>query len=111
MWDKIINALRKLQLITFAILLGAGMVVTALASWIIASIAYLPWPETAAEGRVNALAVGLWIVLGLIGVIVVTLAFGKIEKISLSNGVLSGEVEFDNDQDDEQKSEPEAPKE
>ena len=97
MWNKLISALSKLQLVTFAILLGAGMIVTSLSAWIIFIIAYIPWPDSVASDRIHALAIALWIVLGLVGLIVVSLAFGKIEKLSVTGGVVSGELQFEND--------------
>ncbi len=102
MLEGVIKFLKELQTIPNALLLGAGVVVSAFSAWLIQILGYGPWPESVASARISALAIALWIVLGLIAVIVVSLTFGKPVKLSLTGPVVSGEVSFE-DEDEEKK--------
>ena len=93
------SGLKALPTIAFALMLGAAFVVTAFIVWYTFILGYMKWPEAVAADRINALAVALWIFCGLIGLVIVALAFGKIEKVSVSGSVVSGEIEFDDGED------------
>ncbi|ODT84852.1 hypothetical protein [Phenylobacterium sp. SCN 70-31] len=88
------GGLKKLPTFAFALMLGCAFVITAFVVWYTIILGYMPWPESAAVPRVNALAVALWIFCGGIVLTLATLAFGKIEKVSVSGSVVSGEIEF-----------------
>lgn len=94
------NGLKALPTIAFALMLGCAFVITAFVVWYTIILGYNNWPESAAEARINALAVTLWIFAGGIILTLVALAFGKIEKLSVSGSVVSGEIEFDDGNDD-----------
>jgi hypothetical protein len=100
---KVGTGLKALPTIAFALMLGAAFVITAFVVWYTIIIGYNYWPESAAEARINALAVALWIFCGGIILTLVTLAFGKIEKLSVSGSVVSGEIEFDDGDDDDDR--------
>ncbi len=91
----LIPTLKQLPSIAFTLMLGTGMVITAMACWLIWIIGYGVWPESAAGARVDGLARALLASLALIGVVIIALAFGKIRKASASGSVVSGEIEFD----------------
>jgi hypothetical protein len=97
---RLFNQLKLLPAITFALMLGAGMVVSAFAAWYTVIIGYGKWPETVAEARIQALGLGLAISLGLIGLVIVALAFGKVKQLGITapNGI-GANLEFDDDDD------------
>lgn len=94
--DRIFAALRALPLISMALMLGGGLVATAGLVWIILLVGHAAWLKAAEVdvSRVNGLVA---IALGLVGVIVVvmiTLAWGRPDKISGSFGGAAGEIDF-----------------
>jgi hypothetical protein len=97
---KLFNQLKLLPTITFALMLGAGMVVTAFAAWYTMIIGYGKWPEAVAADRIHSLGSGLMISLGLIGLVIVALAFGKVKQLAVTapNGI-GANLEFDDDDD------------
>lgn len=79
------------------------MVMTGFAAWYTIILAYGKWTVTVEEARVNHLGMGMLISLGLIGLIIVVLAFGKIKNLSLTTPAgVGGTVEFDDDDDNSQ---------
>lgn len=95
------NGLKALPTIAFALMLGCAFVITIFVIWYTIILGYNNWPESVAEARINALAVALWIFCGGIILTLVALAFGKIEKLSVSGSVVSGEVQFEGGDDDD----------
>ena len=98
---RVFNQLKLLPAITFALMLGAGVVVTSFAAWYTVIIGYGKWPEAVAAERITALGTGMAISLGLIGLVIVALAFGKIKQLGITapNGI-GANLEFDDDDDD-----------
>lgn len=96
------KGLKALPTIAFALMLGCAFVITAFVIWYTFILGYMKWPDsdTVAEARINALAVALWIFCAGILLTFITLAFGKIERLTLSGSVVSGEIEFDDGEDD-----------
>lgn len=104
----IFAGLQALPLISFTLLLGAGMVVTAFAVWFGWTLSYGDWPEGVAETRVRMLGSALLLSLGLIGLVMVTLGLGgrlKIDKVSISTHLGGGEIDF---AEESPKGEPDA---
>lgn len=97
---QIIANLKLLPTIAFALMLGAGMVVTGFAAWFTILLGYGKWPESVAEARITSLGTGLCISLALIGLIIVALAFGKISKLAVTapNGI-GANLEFEDDEE------------
>lgn len=95
---EVFNNLKLLPTITFALMLGSGMVLTAFAIWFGFMIGHGHWPtgNDVAIARINALAVGLDISLGLIGLVIVALAFGKVKNLAVTapNGI-GANIAFD----------------
>lgn len=95
---EVFNNLKLLPAITFALMLGAGVVVTAFAVWFGFMIGHGHWPAdvSVATARINALAVALDISLALIGLVIVALAFGKIKNLAVTapNGI-GANIAFD----------------
>jgi hypothetical protein len=99
------NSLKMLPAITFALMLGAGVTLTAMSTWLVTILAYHKWPDSVAEARVNNLGLALCICLGLIGLVIIALAFGKIKNLSFTGpNSIGGSVAFD-DEEDQPKAE------
>lgn len=98
-----LSDLKALPTIGFALMLGAAMVITAIKVWKIYLFAFHFWPTdpTVAVEIIKGLSVDLWIDSGLIGLVIVALAFGKIRHLSAGNGVVSGSISFDNSPPDQ----------
>jgi hypothetical protein len=92
---SLFNWLKALPLVSFALLLGAGFVATAFAVWFTWIIAYGGWPAEASIERIKWLGMALLTALGLVGLVMVTLAFGRIEKLSISGGMASASIDFE----------------
>ncbi len=93
----LVSGLKSLHLISFALLLGAGMVVTGFAIWFGWTLSYGPWPEAVAAERIRVLGAALLLSLGLIGLVMVTLGVGgrlKIDKVSINTAAGGGEIDF-----------------
>jgi hypothetical protein len=96
----LVSGLKSLHLISFALLLGAGMVVTAFAIWFGMTLSYGDWPEAVAAERIRVLGAALLLSLGLIGLVMVTLGVGgrlKIDKVSINTVAGGGEIDFAED--------------
>lgn len=95
--------LQALPTVTFALMLGLGLIILAVAAWLIVILAYGHWPvgESVALARIDKLGLALLVSLGLVGVVMITLAFGKVHRLSINapDGI-SGSVSFDGDRDD-----------
>jgi len=97
---SLVSGLKSLHLISFALLLGAGMVVTAFAIWFGMTLSYGDWPEAVAAERIRVLGAALLLSLGLIGLVMVTLGVGgrlKIDKVSINTVAGGGEIDFAED--------------
>ncbi len=95
--QALVRALRGLPLIRFALMLGAGMVATAGAAWLIALIGHGDWPsgEAVALARIESLT---WLAVGtlaLIGVVLVALAWGQLGKLNVTVAGAAVELDFD----------------
>lgn len=109
---SLVSGLKSLHLISFALLLGAGMVVTAFAIWFGFTLSYGPWPEAVAAERIRVLGAALLLSLGLIGLVMVTLGVGgrlKIDKVSINTVAGGGEIDFAEDGDKPAPRPPEDP--
>jgi len=97
--DTIINALRGLPLIRFALMLGGGMVATAGAAWLIILIGHGKWfnSEATAVARINGLTMLGIGCLVLIGIVLVALAWGKLDKLSFNVAGNSVDLDFEDD--------------
>lgn len=97
--DAILNALRDLPLIRFALMLGGGMVSTAGAAWLIILIGHGKWfnSEATAVARINGLTMLGIGCLVLIGIVLVALAWGKLDKLNLNVGGNSVELDFEDE--------------
>src|SRR6478752_5935306 len=95
--SRVFNFLRRLPTITFVFMLGSGFVITAFAAWYTVLIGHGKWPESVAADRIHSLTLGMVISLCLIGVLIVFLAFGKVDKLRLEGSVVSGEIDFEGD--------------
>lgn len=94
--DRIFAALRALPLVSMALMLGGGMVATAGLIWLILLVGHGTWLK-ATEVDVARVQGLVAIALGLVGVIVVvmiTLAWGRPDKISGSFGGATAELDF-----------------
>lgn len=99
--DRIVAALRALPLISMALMLGGGVIATAGLAWLIILVGYGEWLRATEVdvSRVNGLVA---IALGLVGVIalvMITLAWGRPDKISGTFGGASAELDFDRPED------------
>jgi amino acid permease len=96
--DALLKFLKALPAISFAIMLGAGVVATCFAIWYTYIIAYRTWPESAVPQQLGAVTIGLYISLGLIGAVLFVLAFGKIDSLKITTATgIGGEIDFDED--------------
>lgn len=96
--DWLWGLLKSLPAVRFAISLGGGMVMTLFSVWVTWVLAYDPWPKDVAEARVKALGFALVVALGLIGIVLVSTAFGKIGKVAVTLPTGGGaEIDFDDD--------------
>jgi hypothetical protein len=86
-------------LIRFALMLGGGVISTAGASWIIWLLGYARWPSGAdvAIARINGLAMLGGGAMVLCGIVLVALAWGKLDKLNVSVGGNAVELDFDGD--------------
>lgn len=89
--------LKSLPGIKFALLLGAGMVVTAFAAFFAIMLTFGAWPESAALERVRWLGIGMCISLGLVGVLMMTLAGVKLDRLAVTTSLGSAEVDMAGD--------------
>lgn len=92
----IFRALTGLPLIRFALMLGGGMVATGGAAWLIGLLAWHKWFQSEAVdiSRIQALAAMGLGCLALIGIVLVALAWGKLDKLNLNVGGNSVELDF-----------------
>ncbi len=97
----IFNGLRSLPLIRFALMLGGGVVSTVGAAWLIALLGLNTgrWPsgEAVAIARINGLTMLGIGALILIGIVLVALAWGKLDRLNLNIGGNSVEIDFDDE--------------
>ena len=100
-WRQVSARLRALATYRFALMIGAAFVFTLLAMAMMAVLAFMPWPEGAAEARVNQLG---W--LGMI-LTLLALAWGELSSasISLPNGT-SLSVDFGDEDEPEREERP-----
>ena len=100
--EGILNALRGLPLIRFALMLGGGMVSTAGAGWLITLLGYGRWfnSEATAVARINGLTMLGIGCLVLIGIVLVALAWGRLDKLSLNVGCNSVDLDFEDEKPD-----------
>lgn len=91
--------LQGLPLIRFALMLGGGMMASGGTAWVLWLIAYHSWPktETVALAQINALAMIGAACLAIIGVVMIALAFGKIDKMKLETKFGSIDVGFEDE--------------
>ena len=106
-WRQVSARLRALATYRFALMIGAAFVFTLLAMAMMAVLAFMPWPEGAAEARVNQLG---WLVLMMGSGMILTLlalAWGELSSasISLPNGT-SLSVDFGDEDEPEREERP-----
>ncbi len=75
-----------------------GIVLTMMTIWYTYIVAFSTLNPQMAEVRMNTLNIGLWAHYGLIGVVIVALAFGKPEHIKFKSGTVDAEIDFDGDE-------------
>lgn len=93
MSSRIFQALKALPLIRFALMLGGGVTMTGIVTWIVALISRPGWPENVAEARVVALKLIALGALAIVGIVMVALAWGKADRIKLN--IAGNEVDLD----------------
>lgn len=97
MSPALVRALRGLPLIRFALMLGAGMVASAGAAWLIAILGHGRWPagEAVALARIHSLT---WLALGmlaLVAIVLVALAWGQLGKLHVTVAGAAVELDFE----------------
>lgn len=94
---RILALLKSLPAIRFALMLGGGVVSTALALLLILNLSWLVrWPESAAVERVRWLGIALAGSLAVNGIIMLALAWGKAGSVKLNlPGGVGAEIDFD----------------
>ena len=97
--DAVLSALRGLPLIRFALMLGGGMVATAGAAWLIILIGHGRWfnSEATAVARINGLTMLGIGCLVLIGIVLVALAWGRLDKLSFNVAGNSVDLDFEDE--------------
>ena len=100
--EAVINALRGLPLIRFALMLGGGVMATTGAGWLIVLIGYGKWfnSEATAVARINGLTMLGIGCLVLIGIVLVALAWGRLDKLSFNVGGNSVDLDFEDEKPD-----------
>jgi len=93
------SGLRALPTIRFALMLGAGVIVTLFAGALTSIITWAPWPDSVAGERVRWLGIALCIALGLIGLVMMALSNIRLDKISISTPAGSGELDLASGED------------
>lgn len=91
------SGLQALPTIRFALMLGAGVVVTAFAAALTAILTWAPWPDSVAGERVRWLGISLCIALALIGLVLMALSNTRLDKISITTPAGSGEIDLSPD--------------
>lgn len=94
---RVLQFLRGLAAYRFALMLGCGVVGLGLSVWLICLIGYMAWPDTAANARIAALREALLVAMGLMGLVLVGVAFGRLDRLSLKAGMVEANVEFEDE--------------
>lgn len=97
--DAVFRLLKGLPLVRFALMLGGGMVATSGGVWLIAVLAHGRWLRTEAAdiARINVLGMLGIGCLVLIGIVLVALAWGQLDKVKVSVGGNEVEADFGED--------------
>ncbi|MGE5501244.1 MAG: hypothetical protein ACM3W4_04890 [Ignavibacteriales bacterium] len=89
--------MKFVPLVRFLLMLGGGMISTAGATWIIWLLGYADWPKGAdvAIARIHGLSMLGGGAMVLCGIVLVALAWGKLDKLNVSVGGNAVELDFD----------------
>lgn len=95
--NKVIAALKALPLIRFALMLGGGLAATISAGLITAWLTHSTFPDAESVwlARVQAVAAMGLASMGLAAVVMITLAWGKVGKVTATVGGNSVDLDFE----------------
>lgn len=94
---RVLQFLRGLAAYRFALMLGCGVVGLGLSIWLIIIIGYGVWPAPSAPARIAALREALLVAMGLMALVLVGVAFGRLDRLSLKAGLVEANVEFEDE--------------
>src|SRR6218665_2070373 len=93
--DALFKSLKALPQYAFALMIGASFVMSVFAVAFISILYFRKWSEAVEPIIVTGFVTALYIALAALILVIITLAFGKLDSLKISGPTVSAELDFE----------------